>query len=609
MTRLRALVATITVCALCACLWPTTIQAQEIIDPWEEETIACGGEKQDVLSRQWILQKVDCGADWAVKALINKGTSILTDVAKDLLSAAVAQFIPGLADVLGSLFGGGGGDPFAKHVQTILDHIDKATAEIIDNAVDIYRTDTLAVDIPGLLERLLSYNSLKPGQAAVLADSIRQTEEALNETRIELQRDDVYGVQSLHYYMTVVGALLEAESMWAFATSYSDARQAELDIESPGVLQQVQNETERLFTIGIDEALNGTAHDEGVFGYLASLSDTDAYRRYSDQRFSEPTFLASETERCGNLKASTRPRVVNEETWEWEITEDRLEVIGKPVKRKYRWTHTRLATDISVTRDDTGGHPHAWIGCPIAGSFRIRLVEHVEGGDGADGAGPAALIDFEYYANSPVSGGLVKTIGLPTPTPSPEVAWQIHRDWAYEDLVLSSYGAARPIIDEWWELVNPGQERPILDIDHDLEEFVTGANTSGVLSQLSRAFPSGMDDETLRWAINLILVYGRDAVETAAYGVELIARNQDPHGLSGYARELARAKAEYEHLEEIKAYVTELQRRQAAYEYRVKIRNYVTALLRAEAEHEAQERLMRKRSSTLHHLSTTILFL
>lgn len=616
MPRLRALVATITVCALCTFLSPTTIHAQEIIDPWAEETQSCGGEKQELLSRKWILQKVDCAADSLVKGLVDEGVSILSDIAKELISAAVSQFLPALGSLLDSIFGGGGGDPFAQHVQTILDHVDKATAEIIDNAIDLYATEVISVDVPSLRDEVLRYESYVPGQLGVAADSIEETRKDLNRARIALQRQDVFdgGVPSLHHYIVVVGALLEVESLAAFSLNYKASVPPGEEPESPEVRDWMKSETERIFTSGVDKVFNG-ATAEGVFEYLANLSQSGEYRRYSDGRFSEPVFESREVEKCGRHAHKNSRRVYNKESWTWEFTEDPVDRVAQPVVRKFAWTHERIQNHNWIS----GGNFH---GCPTESSFRIRLVErrsetsnkgrenYVEDlRDFVTGASaPEPLIDFVYRAKVYVDDGKTYLDEMPDPLPGPQFSHKIQRDWAYEELVLSSYGAARPVIDSWWDLVNPGQERPILDIDYDLEEFVTSSvPAAAALGRLTDALPSGMDDETWRWAVNLVLEYGADAVETAAYAVELQARNQDPHGLSGYASELARAKAEYERLEGIKDYVTELQRRQAAYEYRVKIRNYVTDLLRTNTKHEDRERLRRKLKVALqHHLATSV---
>lgn len=540
MHRAKELLAAIMICVLSASLFPMTVHADgssDLGDPSAEEeaadeALSCDGDAQDLLSKQWVLQKVDCAVDWAVKKLIDKGVSILSDIAKDLVSAAAAQFLPGLNSLFDSVFGGGGGDPFAAHVQTILDHIDKSTAKIIDHAVDIYTSGTL-IEVKGLLTAMRSYEPLLTGELAVLANKIKDTEEDLNTARLDLQRLDIFGVESLHHYVTVVAALLEAQGIAAVAVPYADARDTGYDMNDPEIQEYVRGRSEDLFKYWSEQSMNGSPDAMGVFEYVASL--VPEYRMYNETRFGEPEFDSRKTVRCGNPKWSQRPIVVNEEKWVWTITEDRLEVVGEPIERHFSWTHTRTATHATVPEGNLQG-------CPTTSSYRILLVEDVEGS--------APIIDFEYTYDSPVESGVVSTIGLPEPTPGPEQAYQFHKDEAYEELVITSYGAARPIIDRWWDMVNPGQERDMLAVDYELEEFVTGSpNVGAAFGRLAAAFPSGMDDETLRWAVNLVLEHGVDAVDAAAYAATLRLGTMDPRLTRDYLNELLRANtqpADYE---------------------------------------------------------------
>ena len=393
----------------------------------------CDGE-YDMFSRTWVLSKVDCAAD----KLINAGTDLLKDLAKDLAMTALDQLVPGLS----ALFGGGK-DSFAVQVEKILDAISESEENIITALVQSERDEQLQVDWPSVVERfnnMLTYRTDADRIGHFIGGYHQSLDEDLRSVRISLQnRENVFGIDALHTLVAVTSLhlrLIPEERFLAQVVGHGLSAGDLADL-APDLRQELYAAADFGARESIELLLAG---ESGVLPYFERLASDNKYRQYAEAAFSDLDRTAGA----------------------WTTAE------GGPV---YRYEVTGW---VDEPDEERGGVK--LVKRSIEHNVKAKIVA------GTTRYGTCAMrCSYRYWLELP-DGTVAERMLLDSPTPfDVNLARSLqreHREWKYRQSLAGAYAPVRSIIDGWYRQL--GRSRPTFQPDRDLEAmFFPAASTCG----------------------------------------------------------------------------------------------------------------------------------
>ena len=465
----------------------------------DKEPPKCDAETE-FASEDWFLSKVRCGVD----ELLDTGKDILGDLALDLLGSAIDSYIPGLS----SLLFGGGQDPMAAYVQKILDAIGDAEHNVISAILSNEKDNTLKVDFNAIRSQLATLGTVESlanklgrfqgGYYANLEDTMDHVRQALQ------NREDVFGLDALHTLITLSALHVEVKPEVNYLAEltgrglYADDVEELSDEERADIQAAVASDTDR--------DVRGVLIDSyGVLPYLEGVARNNKYRAYSDAAFGERDqsclkwFLSVEYvgATCNVAYDVQDGRTI------WNSQKE----VGTREIVKNRQLIRLTCEEVHVPQNDFERTQCTQV------KFSMELPDHTQ------------IVRHRAYATCPAgqSCGWLMDDGVI------RELYQIHKDWAYRQALLTAYGPIRATIDEWYRTV--GQSPPAFAVDTDLEDAVlkptcalidlgdqTQPCTGGVQAKLATLLASTRDQAPLskldrRRVVNYVMQYGSAALD------------------------------------------------------------------------------------------------
>jgi hypothetical protein len=394
---------------------PASAQAQDCSD------------KTEFLSDEWILSKMDCGAD----KLIDKGTSALTDIGVDVLKAAANYYVPGITSLIWNEE-----DPFAAHFSELKDHMTMEADRIIDEMQRLHRRQQ-TLDIIGAIS---SIDDFKDDPLYIRSENlatIQGVDDVLERFAMDLMwpkeatfSENAYfdfdfsemtppDVDRLHHLMLTNALRVEFFPLMATAEAYK------------GIVNDGDHPTTEELALVTQVAAREADSDlnlmlEDLALYFDALSDQDMFRGRSNQRIAWEELSIRDERVCGQVSLLFHKAAVGEDplatndrlSWEFEFADYGRQ--GTPPGCWGNWSMFGL----TLWKDPSGTvHPGTEM----------------------------QWDDFQVFQN---------------------YAYASTQGTGYREFILASYGSARPVIARWYRKI--GKNAPRRQIDDDLRLALRG---------------------------------------------------------------------------------------------------------------------------------------
>lgn len=406
--RTRASIALTGLLAVCL---PRAAHAQECKDL---------GEK-DFLTEAWFNDAADCALDGA----LDKGKSLLGDLAMSLLGSAVEAYLPGLKSVFG--LGGGGLDPrLEAKFQEVLDRLDEVESTMVATVNAMANTEDFTTYV-ALVEATREYFADPPAErffaydrAATLRDDWRLLRRALEEHQHGMRAWNVY-LAVVDTELRLVADLEYSERLGTVAASAADVANLSSD-----QLSEVESQAKEGVLTAREIML------ENVLAHIQRLLEgPGGFRYHSDVRF--PPYTKEVFYPDFSRETYEFPRIQNPEQFG-------LKVEDLPPGRQcmLEWFEDHGTCDSPADSAAAACSPwqRNWAAEGILPNYDF-------------GAAMLSCTDAsgnsEYWLTR--RGGRKEAL---------DAAYEAHKDIEYDRFLLQAYGPYRPTIDQWRQSLENG---------------------------------------------------------------------------------------------------------------------------------------------------------